>query len=199
VRTIVKGKNLAVAEPDRRYAQQKMRRLERLLDDRTDATIELSVEQHKRLGDSRIVEVTLVIDGRPLRGVARGATFHEATDVVVDKLERRAVAHKEKPQRRSRPIEERQLLRAIADGTADTTVGEPPAIVKVKRFAIEPMFEEDAVARMEELGHSFFVFVNAENERLAVLYRRNDGDYGLIEPSVGGVYTRSENGRRPRS
>lgn len=198
MRTIVKGKNLAVAEPDRRYAQQKMRRLERLFDDRTDATIELSVEQHKRLGDSRIVEVTLVIDGRPLRGVARGATFHEATDVVVDKLERRAVAHKEKPQRRSRPIEERQLLRAIADGTSDTAAGEPPAIVKVKRFAIEPMFEEDAVARMEELGHSFFVFVNAENERLAVLYRRNDGDYGLIEPSVGGVYTPSENGRRPR-
>jgi putative sigma-54 modulation protein len=197
VRTIVKGKNLAVAEPDRRYAQQKLRRLERLLDDRTDATVELSVEQHKRLGDSRIVEVTLVIDGRPLRGVARGATFHEATDVVVDKLERRAVAHKEKPQRRSRPIEERQLLRAIADGTAEDTASEPPAIVKVKRFAIEPMFEEDAVARMEELGHAFFLFVNAENERLAVLYRRNDGDYGLIEPSIGGFYTPSGNGRRP--
>jgi putative sigma-54 modulation protein len=197
VRTIVKGKNLAVAEPDRRYAQQKLRRLERLLDDRTDATVELSVEQHKRLEDSRIVEVTLVIDGRPLRGVARGATFHEATDVVVDKLERRAVAHKEKPQRRSRPIQERQLLRAIADGTAEGAPAEPPAIVKVKRFAIEPMFEEDAVARMEELGHSFFVFVNAENERLAVLYRRNDGAYGLIEPSVGGQYTPSGNGQRP--
>ena len=51
------------------------------------------------------------------------------------------------------------------------------------------MFEEDAVGAMEELGHSFFIFVNAENERLAVLYRRTDGDYGLIEPTVGGLYT----------
>ena len=61
--------------------------------------------------------------------------------------------------------------------------------MKLKRFAIEPMFEEDAVTRMEELGHDFFVFVNAENERLAVLYRRHDGDYGLIEPTVGGSYS----------
>jgi putative sigma-54 modulation protein len=51
------------------------------------------------------------------------------------------------------------------------------------------MFEEDAITRMEELGHSFFVFVNAENERVAVLYRRKDGRYGLIEPTVGGQYT----------
>jgi len=62
--------------------------------------------------------------------------------------------------------------------------------VKVKRFDIEPMFEEDAVARMEELGHSFFVFVNAENERIAILYRRQAGDFGLIEPMLGGDYTK---------
>ena len=128
--------------------------------------------------------------------MASGATYHAALDTVVDKLERRAVAHKEKPKRRSRPIEERQILRSIADGTADEAPrgGE---IVKVKRFAIEPMFEEDAVARMDELGHSFFVFVNAENEQIAVLYRRNDGDYGMIEPTVGGDYTHG-NGSRPR-
>jgi putative sigma-54 modulation protein len=74
---------------------------------------------------------------------------------------------------------------------ASTLADEPEStrVVKVKRFAIEPMFEEDAVARMEELGHAFFIFVNAENERLGVLYRRQDGRYGLIEPVVGGEYT----------
>ena len=51
------------------------------------------------------------------------------------------------------------------------------------------MFEEDAVAQMEELGHSFFIFVNAEDERINVLYRRQDGNYGLIEPIIGGEYT----------
>ena len=72
--------------------------------------------------------------------------------------------------------------------------------MKTKRFAIEPMFEEDAVAAMEDLGHDFYVFVNAETERLAVLYRRRDGDFGLIEPMLGGEYTPrskgSKNGRR---
>ncbi len=62
-------------------------------------------------------------------------------------------------------------------------------VVKIKRFAIEPMFEEDAITRMEELGHTFFIFVNAENERVAVLYRRKDGRYGLIEPAIGGTYS----------
>ena len=62
-------------------------------------------------------------------------------------------------------------------------------VVKIKRFAIEPMFEEDAITRMEELGHAFFIFVNAENERVAVLYRRKDGRYGLIEPAIGGGYS----------
>ena len=71
--------------------------------------------------------------------------------------------------------------------------------MKVKRFGIEPMFEEDAVARMEELGHQFFVFVNAETEKVAILYARNDGDLGMIEPIVGGEYTKGHdksNGRR---
>jgi len=61
-------------------------------------------------------------------------------------------------------------------------------IVKTKRFAIEPMFEEDALARMEELGHHFFIFVNAESEKVCVLYKRCAGDYGLIEPMIGGEY-----------
>jgi len=200
VRTIVKGKNFDVPEADRRYAEQKLHRLERLLDDRSDALVELSLERHKSIEDSHIVEVTLIIDGRPLRGVARAPNHQAAVDTVVDKLERRAVEHTKKPQRRTRPAEEKVLLRTLADGTADRE--RPlPRVVKVKRFAIEPMFEEDAVSRMEELGHSFFVFVNAENERVAVLYRRGDGDYGLIEPTVGGGYSAARgpnNGTGPR-
>jgi putative sigma-54 modulation protein len=187
VRTIVKGKNYEVPDRVRAYAERKLHRLERLLDDRTDATVELSVEQHRNTDDSHIVEVTLVIDGRTLRGHAAAGSHQAGVDDVVDKLERRAVDHLEKPRLRARPIEEKQILRRIADGTATTE--RETRIVKTKRFAIEPMFEEDAAAQMEELGHEFFVFVNAENERIGVLYKRRDGDLGLIEPIVGGQYT----------
>jgi putative sigma-54 modulation protein len=200
VRTIVKGKNIEVPDRVRQYAEKRFHRLERFLDDRTDAIVELSNEQHRSATDAHIVEVTLVIDGQTLRGHATGPSYQAGIDTVVDKIERRAVDHREKPRLRSRPIEEKQILRRIADGTAEPE--RDRRIVKVKRFGIEPMFEEDAIARMEELGHAFFVFVNAENERVNVLYRREDGDYGLIEPVVGGGYTpdrsngRSTSGRR---
>jgi putative sigma-54 modulation protein len=187
VRTIVKGKNIDVSDRIRRYAERKLGRMDRILDDRSEAIVELSLEQHRSVDDSHIVEVTLVIDGQTLRGHAAGPTHQAGIDVVVDKIERQAVDHKEKPRIHHRPDEEKTLLRRIADGTADP--GRERRIVKTKRFAIEPMFEEDALAEMDDLGHAFFVFVNAENERLNILYRRNKGDYGIIEPIIGGDYS----------
>jgi putative sigma-54 modulation protein len=190
VRTIVRGKNLEVPDRVRQYAERKFARLERLLDDRTDATLELSNEAHRSAADAHIADVTLVIDGKTLKSHATGASYQAAIDVVVDKVERQAVDYKEKPRVRSRPEEEKAILRTIADGTSDHAPER--GVVKTKRFAIEPMFEEDAIAAMEELGHDFYVFVNAENERIAVIYRRRDGQYGLIEPVVGGQYTPSK-------
>ena len=187
MRTIVKGKNLEVRDADRRYAERKFGRLERLLDDRSDAVVELSLERHRSTSDSHIVDVTLVIDGQTLRGSAAAATHKAGIDDVVDKIERRAVDFKQKPRLRARPEEEKVILRRIADGQAERS--RDRRIVKVKRFDIEPMFEEDALARMEELGHDFFVFVNAETERVGILYRRADGHFGLIEPVIGGEYT----------
>jgi putative sigma-54 modulation protein len=197
MRTIVKGKNIEVPDRVRAYAERKLKRLERILDDRSDALVELSVEQHRSTEDSHIVEVTLVIDGRTLRSHAAAVSHRAGVDEVVDKLERRAVDHLEKPRIHSRPAEEKQLLRRIADGTSDE--GREAQIVKTKRFAIEPMFEEDAQAAMDELGHRFFVFVNAENERVNILYRRDDGNLGLIEPIIGGEYTRGRTKPSSRS
>ena len=194
MRTIVKGKNLDVPDAVRLYGERKMRRLERFLDDRTEGILELSVEHHRSTDDSRIAEVTLVIDGQALRGRADAVTYEAAIDEVVDKVERQAVDHREKPRNRARAPEEKGILSRIADGTSDGD--HERRVVKTKRFAIQPMFEEDAINEMESLGHAFFVFVNAENERVNVLYRRRDGDFGLIEPVVGGEYTSS---RAPRA
>jgi putative sigma-54 modulation protein len=197
MRTIVKGKNYEVPERVRSYAERKLGRLERILDDRSDATVELSVEQHRSLQDSHIVDVTLVIDGQTLRSSAAAPTHQAGIDDVLDKIERRAVTHRETSRVRKSPETVRGGGRAAADDAGRQPQAERAGrIVKVKRFDIEPMFEEDAVARMEELGHSFFVFVNAENERVAILYRRSEGDYGLIEPVVGGGYTKGGPPRR---
>jgi putative sigma-54 modulation protein len=190
MRTIVKGKNVEVPDRVRAYTERRLSRLQRLLDDRTDALVEFSNEHHRSASDAHIAEVTLVIDGQTLRSHAVGISYQAALDNVVDKVERQAVDHKSKPRQHARPKEEKDLLRRIADGTAEP--GRERRIVKTKRFAIEPMFEEDAMAAMEELGHRFFVFVDAETERIAVLYLRDDGDYGLIDAQIGGEYTKGK-------
>lgn len=188
MRTIVKGKNYEVPERVRAYAERKLGRLGRLLDDRSDVTVELSVEQHRSARDSHIVDVTLVIDGQTLRSSSAAPTHRAGIDLVVDKIERRAVDFRET----SRVRKSTETVRTGGRGEAESLPDDERTrqVVKVKRFHIEPMFEEDAVTRMEELGHSFFVFVNAENERVGILYRRRDGSYGLIEPVIGGGYTK---------
>ena len=192
MRTIVKGKNVEVPERVRAYAERKLGHIERLVDDRTDAIVELSNEHHRSASDAHIVDVALVMDGRTMHSHASGPSYQAALDIVVDKVERQAVSHKERPRLRARPTQEKAILRRVADGTVETAP--VSRVVKSKRFAIEPMFEEDAINAMEELGHRFFVFVNAENERVAILYARDDGGYGMIEPIVGGDYTGGQRG-----
>jgi putative sigma-54 modulation protein len=140
--------------------------------------------------------VSLLIHGRTVLGRSAALTHEAGIDDVVDKLERRANDHKARRTGRIRSAGGAAIERRLAEGTASP---EPRGqVTKVKSFDIEPMFEEDAIARMEELGHSFFVFVNAEGERVNVLYRRSGGDYGLIDPIVrmGAIGSR---GRSPRA
>ncbi len=188
MRTVIKGRHLDVSEPDREYIERKLARLERLLEDRGEASVELSHEQHRDQDQAAIVEVLLVVDGRPVRAVGHAATHRAAADQVIDRLEHQVVDLKE---RRDRATDRRLAALPESGDTGAPATGPDgrPRVVKLKRFDIEPMYEEDAVTRMEELGHDFFVFVNAEDERIAVLYKRRDGDYGLIEPTLGGSYS----------
>ncbi len=191
MQTTIRGKNLTVAESDRDYIERKMKRLERMLDDDSDAEVDLYLEGHRKVDDSHVADVTVWVDGRSLRGSAAAATFRAAVDDVIDKLERRTVESRQRPRDRRRSEHARHDETSLGDAVGaagEASDGDESPIVKVKRFGIKPMFEEDAISRMEELGHTFFIFVNAENEQVAVLYRRRDGRYGLIEPVIGGDY-----------
>ena len=199
MRTTIRGKNLTVSDKDRAYIERKLRRLERMLDDRSEIEVELRLEGNRKVDDSHIVDVAVDVAGQHLRGVGTASTFRVAADDVIDKIERRVVEARQRPRDRRRAEHARYaeqvppyqpLTESESALAADETAApeDDSRIVKVKRFAIEPMFEEDAITRMEELGHTFFIFVNAESERVAVLYRRKDGRYGLIEPTVGGGY-----------
>ena len=174
MRTTIRGKNLTVSDKDRAYLERKMQRLERMLDDRSEAEIELRLEGNRKVDDSHIVDVALNAAGQHLRGVASASSFKVAADEVIDKIERRVVEARQRPRDRRRAEQARYVEASMPITPVEDPEGTEDAsrVVKIKRFAIEPMFEEDAITQMEELGHTFFIFVNAENEQVAVLYRR---------------------------
>ena len=191
MKTNLTARNLELSDRLRTQIERKLQRLDRITHDMAEADVELISKASHAADSAQVAEVTLRNNGDVLRSSAAGATPMAALDVVVDKLERQIIRTKEKPgsvrKRHSDEIE--SVLHREALGTIEPEAyNEPddgrPRVVKTKRFDMLPMFEEDAIAQMEELGHAFFVFLNAESSEVAVLYRRTDGAYGLIEPVI---------------
>jgi len=189
MRTTVKARNFELTDLLRGQIERKLRRLDRLAHPDAEADVELITHASRASETANSAEVTLLGNGSPVRSAATGPTLIAALDEVIDKLERQVVRARQRP----RSVRERRsdegheaLVRASVGDTASLDATErsdsAPAILKVKRFDMVPMFEEDAIGRMEELGHAFFVFLNAESETICVVYRRKGGDYGLIEP-----------------
>jgi putative sigma-54 modulation protein len=190
MRTTVKARNFELTDRLRAQVERKLHRLERVAHPDADATVELIVNASRASESSHVAEVSLANNGTLLRSVGAGPSLIAALDVVLDRLERQAVRARERPRSVRDRQEELQQSRATSSlpvgGTAlDEEAPRGSSVVKIKRFDMTPMFEEDAIVQMEELGHAFFVFLNAENERIGVVYRRGDGSYGLIDPVVG--------------
>jgi putative sigma-54 modulation protein len=190
MRTTVNSRNLALTDALRSQIDRKLRRLERITHPDADATVELIVHASRAAETSHVAEVTLVNNGTVIRSVGAGSTMNAAIDNLVDRLERQVVRARERPRSvRDRAEEEMQGRAAPTEEPGEAREGEAegargPEVVEIKRYDMTPMFEEDAIVRMEELGHAFFVFLNAETDRIGVVYRRGDGAYGMIDPVV---------------
>jgi putative sigma-54 modulation protein len=193
VKTTVKARNLELTEDTRAQIDRKLRRLDRVAHPDSEATVELIAHASHAIDASHVAEVTLLSNGSVIRSESSGPSPLAAIDTLLDKLERQVVRSKERPRRvRERDHDEaltvlvREAEGSVAEGAEAAEAEEPgPSVVRIKRFDMVPMFEEDAITRMDELGHAFFVFLNAETDGICVVYRRRDGTYGLIEPVLG--------------
>jgi ribosomal subunit interface protein len=188
---IIKSRNGKITERHRNYIEEKLGRLERYMDQIKSATVEVHTQQQRHAGEMHRVQVTLVGErGVILRAEEQSADLMTAVDEVQSVLQRQITRYKEKYWRRSSRLRRQEVERlseletavAIADlpDTADDTA--EPELIRTKEFTLRPMFTDDAVEQMELLGHTFFVFQDAETSRVSVLYRRRDGHYGLIIP-----------------
>ena len=187
MKTNLTARNLELSDRLRHEIERKLRRLDRIAHPESEASVELIAHASHAAEESHVAEVTLVNNGSVLRSTSAGPTALAAFDTVLDKVERQMIRTKQRPRSvRERAADEVQgvLARAAVASTDERPDRTGASVVKLKRFDMLPMFEEDAISRMEELGHAFFVFLNAESDEVAVVYRRDDGNYGLIEPVV---------------
>jgi putative sigma-54 modulation protein len=193
------SKNIDLNAETEEYIQKKFTRLERHLDPISDSKLEVS-KTSARSQDARIVaQMTLVTNGHTLRAQERGPTLREAIDAVTDVMDRQVRRFKGKFYRsgtarrlaRSSPARERGMSPADEpadeprEPSDDPLLEELGTVVRTKRFAMKPITVGEAVMEMQLLGHDFFFFPNVDTGDYNVVYRRRDGDHGLIEPERG--------------
>jgi len=177
---IIQGKNIEITDRLQEYVEKKVGKLDRYLPTITEARMELSVEGARSAKDRQVAQLTVRTRGTLLRAEERSADMFTTIDAIVDKMYRQIIRYKGKRYGRGRgpgetpPVAELELEEEEA----------PSRIVRTKRFQVIPMDEEEAIEQMELLGHDFFVFFNVNTNEMNVLYRRKDGNYGLIEPEL---------------
>ncbi|MDQ0191093.1 ribosome-associated translation inhibitor RaiA [Alicyclobacillus cycloheptanicus] len=176
----VRGDHMGITDALNDYAEKKLSRLERYFDASTERQVSVTMSVERGM---HRVEVMLQVHGILFRAEEQSNDMYASIDLVADKLEEQIHRHKEKLNQRFRDQGLRTRIKmSVQNGGRRTLREAEPQVVRVKRFPMKPMDVEEAMMQMNLLAHDFFVFINAESDDVNVLYRRKDGNYGLIEP-----------------
>ena len=192
---LLKGKNFVISDRIREYSEKKVGKLDRYLPDIGDIQLEITQERQKHNKKSKggktrnIVQMTVHSYGRILRAEDKSDGVYISIDAAVEKIHRQIARFKGKRDNRWKgqknyrdmPDDMPELAEEVWEELAEE---QERSIVRTKRFSVSPMNTEEAVEQMELLGHDFFVFYNPDSGQINVLYRRTDGDYGLIDPEL---------------
>jgi putative sigma-54 modulation protein len=180
----VKGRNLVLTEATSAYAAEKIGRLSKYLADGSRCEVEIWTEKNPSISDNQVVEATIFTKGPVIRAREASPDIRASIDLVFEKLERQVKKYRTKLVRHQAPDMSSFIAQGFAmPGETEAMEEEPhsPRIVKTKQFMVKPMTPEEAALQLELVGHDFFVFTNSESNETAVVYRRRDGNYGLIE------------------
>jgi len=178
---IIARNNVEVSETLEAYVEKKIGKLGRYLPTISEGKVEISYEGAKLPEQRFTVQVTLDSRGVLIRAQEESKDIRTAIDKVVEVLSKRIERYKGKLYDKGRGISFARQGAAIEAEEIEA----PQRVVKSKRFLVKPMPVDEAIGQMELLGHDFFLFIDADTERLNLLYRRENGNYGLIEPEQG--------------
>lgn len=173
---IIRTKNYQATEKTKQYLEKRMNKLDKLLDKDTEATVTL-------FGEKNIyrIEITMPVNGYILRGEENNEDMLTAIDRVSEKLEKQLVRSKERFSKKGR-LSVTKLPSLM--GVSPAEEGSDDLMVRTKHYPMAPMNLDEAITQMDMVGHSFFVFNNVESGQVNVVYLRNDGHYGLLEPEM---------------
>ncbi len=183
---IVHGRNVEVTDWIHAYVNKKVGKLERYLNQVKDGRVELSHNATRAAEDRYTAQVTLWANGQILRAEESTGDILASIDATVDKLAHQIRRYKGRYQSRRRTAAAANAEAELAATLVDELVDEEEMghIIRRKAFFIQPMDEEEALAQMELLGHDFFVYYDMESKGVNVLYRRRDGQYGVLQPRL---------------
>ena len=176
MRITITGKNIEVSEYLSDLITKKVSKLDKYFPENTEVHVAMAVERNRH-----IMEVTIPYDGGLIRGEEVTGDMYASIDNVLAKLEKQIMRHRTRLEKNLRAGAFKALDPVYMD-SFDSVSEEERKVVRVKRFSIKPMDVDEAILQMELLGHSFYVFENADDGKINVLYQRKDGNYGLITP-----------------
>ncbi len=174
----IRGENLTITPAIREYTEKKIGRLERYLEQAANANVHINMKVNP--DKTAKVEVTITMRQLVLRAEEKTSDMYAAIDLISEKLERQIRKHKTKVNRkwREKGIED---LFTVATAEASTSEDEEIEVVRTKQFDLKPMDTEEAILQMNLLGHTFYVFSSSESDDTNIVYKRDDGRYGLIQ------------------
>ncbi|WP_040227760.1 ribosome hibernation-promoting factor, HPF/YfiA family [Bhargavaea cecembensis] len=184
----IRGENIEVTPAIRDYVEKKIQKLERYFTDEVNATAHVNLKVYS--DKQTKVEVTIPMKNLTLRAEERNSDMYAAVDLISDKLERQIRKYKTRVNRKFREREGvASFFNSFSDENSATTEtgadqDQEFEVVRTKQFSLKPMDQEEAILQMNMLGHSFYIFTDAESNGTNIVYKRKDGKYGLIETEI---------------
>lgn len=186
---IVHGRNVEVTDWIQQYVEKKVGKLERFLSQVRDARAELTHSATRSASDRYTAQITIWSNGQILRAEESTSDIFASIDAAVDKLSRQIKRFKgRRYENKRRATATSAVATEIIEEAQEETTEEETSqghIIRRKQFVLQPMNEEEALEQMELLGHDFFVYLNPETNAANIVYRRKDGNYGLLQPAAG--------------
>jgi putative sigma-54 modulation protein len=199
MKLVIHGKNIEITDAIRKYVHEKLEKAaSHYLNVTNEIDVHLSVARNPRINEKQIAEVTVYANGTVIRAEEGSESLYASIDVVADKIARNLQKYKEKrldKKTQTKTIEVVEQQPVTSDLIGDRTPELPSEVVRTKYFAMPPMTISEALEQLQLVDHDFYMFCNAETGEINVIYERNHGGYGVIQPRRNNGHTGHKNGK----